>query len=509
MIVIRTNDISEKQLAQIALEIQNRWNVPTFVKMHEIMVAEDDLDPNQSSELFKDFENGLSIIFENLYITAVFRLRRTGKLKYEIQRIPGSELPTWMVEIEQAPKVPEGVFECMHCVLPDTLILGDNKPISDYSQGDLVIGQTGVNQVVQKFARLYEGDLITVKANGLLPVTTTPEHPILAWTSNTTQTHRSGSFRYLRRVSQESWISAKDLVTKNSKSDGNYLVVPIVRGEFESCEIPLCPFIIAHKPNHKGYRSTFPLTTETAWLLGLYTAEGSVVKSDVRFSLSTEEAEISDRIASISRDLGYTSRLVRLNLANSVLVSIPSRVLARAFDNWCGHRASNKRIPDFLLCHKDTRLVASFLRGYEAGEGYTFAKRSGRNPGYVACSTVSRILAQQLQLSYARLGIWANVGIRDRSREAFIMGRRVRLHTKYSVTYSPEPNPKRRRVVFLSNKVLTPIREITRSKYSGVVHNLATLDNTYLVSNAVVHNCGRRFPSDIQLSMHTKLHYIT
>jgi len=115
LIEIRTNDISEKQLAQIALEIQNRWNVPTFVKMHEIMVAEDDLDPRESHELFRDFENGLSIIFDNLNITTAFRLRRAGKLKYKIERIPGSELPTWMAEIEKTPKVPEGVFECPHC----------------------------------------------------------------------------------------------------------------------------------------------------------------------------------------------------------------------------------------------------------------------------------------------------------------------------------------------------------------------------------------------------------
>jgi hypothetical protein len=115
LIEIRTDDISEKQLAQIALEIQHRWEVPTFVKMHEIMVAEDDLEPAQSHELIRDFENGLSIIFENLEITPTFRVLRTGKLRYQIDRIPGSELPTWMHEIEQTPKVPEGVFECLHC----------------------------------------------------------------------------------------------------------------------------------------------------------------------------------------------------------------------------------------------------------------------------------------------------------------------------------------------------------------------------------------------------------
>jgi len=115
LIEIRTDHITEKQLAQIALEIQNRWNVPTFVKMHEIMIADEDLEPRESHELFRDFENGLSVIFENLEITSVFRLRRRGKLKYEIERIPGSDLPGWMAEIEVKPRVPEGVFECMHC----------------------------------------------------------------------------------------------------------------------------------------------------------------------------------------------------------------------------------------------------------------------------------------------------------------------------------------------------------------------------------------------------------
>lgn len=115
MIEIKTNDISEKQLAQIALQIQNRWDVPAFVKMHEIIVVEDDLERTDGQELLKDFENGLSIIFENLEITATFRLRRAGKLKYKIDRIPGSDLPTWMAEIEAEPRVPEGVYECAHC----------------------------------------------------------------------------------------------------------------------------------------------------------------------------------------------------------------------------------------------------------------------------------------------------------------------------------------------------------------------------------------------------------
>src|SRR5579871_3681390 len=115
MIILQTNDISEKQLAQIALAIQDRWEVPAFVKMHEIAIIDDDLDKRAAFELVKDFENGISVIFENLQITSAFRLRRNSKSKYSIERIPGSELPDWMTEIEKPPIVPDGVFVCPHC----------------------------------------------------------------------------------------------------------------------------------------------------------------------------------------------------------------------------------------------------------------------------------------------------------------------------------------------------------------------------------------------------------
>jgi hypothetical protein len=233
-----------------------------------------------------------------------------------------------------------------------------------------------------------------------------------------------------------------------------------------------------------------------------------VTKREVRFSLNSNEGEIAEKITSISKNLGYSTHVTRSKVGNSSVVSITSRVLARAFDAWCGHRAFYKRIPDFLLCHKDLKLLDNFLMGYLGGDFHSYTKRSRRSKGYVSCSTVSRTLAEQLQLAHARLGVWSNVAVRDESTEAIIMGRRVRLHPKYSVTHSLEPNPKRRRVVFLPDKILTPIRSISKSTYEGVVHNLGTTDNTYLVSNAVVHNCGRRFPTDIQLSMHTKLHYL-
>ena len=39
--------------------------------------------------------------------------------------------------------------------------------------------------------------------------------------------------------------------------------------------------------------------------------------------------------------------------------------------------------------------------------------------------------------------------------------------------------------------IITPVKNITKEEYNGNVYNLETEDQTYLVSNAIVHNCAR------------------
>jgi len=90
--------------------------VPAFVKMHEIAIMDDDLDEATASHFIRDFENGLYEIFEYLEMMQSFKLSKGRKKgNYVIQRIPDSEIPQWMVDIETPPTIPEGVFECPHC----------------------------------------------------------------------------------------------------------------------------------------------------------------------------------------------------------------------------------------------------------------------------------------------------------------------------------------------------------------------------------------------------------
>ena len=506
MLAVRSEDFSEKQLAEIALAIQNRWEVPAFVKMHEIVVIDEDIEDRARKDLVTHFEPGIETILQNLDLSQAIRLQRTSKNKYKLERIPGSELPGWTKDIEAQNRVPEGVYECMHCVPPSTIVLGDNKPITEYKIGDAAIGSNGSNTVHRTFNRPYKGQMITIRANGLLPLVITPDHPILISSSHSSR-HWAGERTRSISFSSEKYLAAKDAVAKHSSNDGDYLVVPIIKGNFKEDQISLEPFIKKKKPKHIGFREFLPLNRNTAWLIGLFVAEGSVAE-EARFSIASDEIDIKHRITRIAKSLGYSTFATTAKNANSMLVTIPSRVLARALDHWCGHKAPNKRIPDFLLFHEKVEYLRAFLQGYEIGDGYLGKNKLRGNKMYRSCSTTSKILAQQLQLAYARLGIWASISIKREKMQDVIMGRKVSLHPAYLISYPIHPNNKRTKVRFLNDKLLTPIRAVTKESYEGRVCNLETTDNSYLVSNAIVHNCGKWFGSDLELSMHTKLHYL-
>ena len=71
-----------------------------------------------------------------------------------------------------------------------------------------------------------------------------------------------------------------------------------------------------------------------------------------------------------------------------------------------------------------------------------------------------------------------------------IQGRTVNLRPSYLMSYSTHGTYSK---VF-DDHIATPIRAIDSTEYVGNVFNVETTDNTYLVSNAVVHNCLRMNP---------------
>jgi len=385
-------------------------------------------------------------------------------------------------------------LETACCVPPDTVILGDNKSISEYEPGNIVTSASGLVAVTQTFQRQYSGYMLEVTGRGMLPIRLTPEHPVLT----VARAVKSGKGEYLPGTA---WKKAGELVgAPPVRVKGKFvsptlthdcLLIPRIKGHLDMTGIPLGPYstergLAILKGRRESPPLDFPLTTKTAWLLGIYVAEGWTTKNhDVFFSLGKDETALAAQISRLARSLGYSPQLKERE--TTLVVRFSSSILARALREWSGHLAENKKIPDFILYHKNRSLLKSFLKGYYKGDGNVTVDRRG--PVFDRASTTSKILALQIQLAYARLGYFARVRREPREGTAVIQGRTVRTKDAYSLSLLTS---KRKLADFRINSdfIIVPIRRITKLSYSGEVRNLETSDNTYLVSNAVVHNCS-------------------
>ena len=228
-------------------------------------------------------------------------------------------------------------LETACCVPPQTILLGDNKPISQYRVGDVTTGVSGRAQVVQTFDREYSGELIEVTGRGMLPLLLTPEHPVLVGS----RVIRSGKGEYLDGTS---WKEAGELIEAPPvKRAGCYLLptathdcllIPRVKGYIDMPVVPLNPYATGRglavlKGRRHDPSLRFPLTSRTAWLLGIYVAEGWTTKDhDVFFSLSKGERALAKQVSSIARSLGYNPQVRERETA--LVVRFSSSILARA-----------------------------------------------------------------------------------------------------------------------------------------------------------------------------------
>lgn len=242
----------------------------------------------------------------------------------------------------------------------------------------------------------------------------------------------------------------------------------------------------AHVTYKERVPTRYPLNKETSWLLGIYVAEGCTSKTELKFCFGKHEKDLIEKTCSIISNLGYTPNTYERKSVTTVCIQ--SRVLARAFSEWCGKGAHNKRVPEFILYHKDLELLRAFLHGYFDGDGSYYERPDRRRPT-ISAATVSRTLALQLQLLCARLGYFLRIHRRE-VKDSSIEGRRVKGGTAYYLDVTPDPY--KSSYFILNDYIATPVREIDIVPYEGDVFNLETRDNAYTIHNIIVHNCFAR-----------------
>ncbi len=329
------------------------------------------------------------------------------------------------------------------CVPPNTFLIGSNKPICDIKVGDEVVSRCGrKTKVKEVFKRFYSGTLYTIKARFLLPIRCTEEHPLLV-----TRVTNDGN------TSDTVWMTAKEI--KNSFNKDKYcrfyLNIPILDGSYDTKE-------------WKFENRSFPLTTETAWALGAVIAN-SLDLTSAKF----KHKNTAKRFQNTLSRLGFATVLNKWR--DRYTVQLPTSI-SRIFGELLGKQEKDRHIPDEILFHQDFSILRSFIEGYLDGTGHSRQAKE----------ITSEALAQQLQLASVRLnGMIAvshkQAGFFQRHKQSFI------------VDFAPNKKYWRRPGFFL-----VPIEEVCEEDYQDYVYNLSCEDETYLVSNAVTHNCtGRRW----------------
>jgi len=389
---------------------------------------------------------------------------------------------------------------------PGELILGSNKNIESLKAGDKVFGNNRlIGRVFDTMERDYDGDLFEINARYILPFRVTDEHPILiakVVRNDNYEAYQKGrrKKKTIWNVVEEKWVEAHqigDYIKENDRYHRWCLKIPRLKDGFNITEWKL-----RELQSKKDYcKESFPINPETAWLMGIYIAEGSTSKGLVQIALGAHEEELVNKAVRIFNDLGYNPSVRIRDDYNVASVTVCSTALAELFVEKFGKMAHGKQIPLDLLLHPDKKVVFSLLRGYFDGDGSLY-----RDERRIMASTVSKKLALQIQLLLAKLGYTCIIhkanpkNDRIRNRKVNRLPVYVILITSSKLInklgYDVEEKIWREYGFVKEDAVYVPLTKCNKIPYKGKVYNISTTDETFLVSNVVTHNCANRWGKD-------------
>jgi 2-oxoglutarate ferredoxin oxidoreductase subunit beta len=380
---------------------------------------------------------------------------------------------------------------CPGCVLPGSLIHTnpDVKPIESIKEGDRVLGWDGrYHRVTEVFSHRHHGMMYKIRAKCLGEVTLTPEHPVLLARRAHPKRHNE-KFELI-------WERA-DQIHK-----GDYLAYPIPAEvvPLESLQLP--------SRKAKDRRSTplperVPITPDFLRLAGYYLSEGWIdhrssekdyLEASVCFTVHRKErALVRDIETIVAKLFGLHVSVTERPSRNTIELAVHSARLARAFKEWFGDGAANKKIPHELMLLPPLH-QRELLKGLWRGDGWVDSRRAR-----ASYKTISKTLREQLKLLLLRQGIVPSVyttPARPGHREVysiFVTSARdyERLMEILGVKPKKLPTGKPPSTVIGQNFVMVPVADIETFEYDGPVWNLEVEGvHSYVSECATLHNCG-------------------
>lgn len=401
------------------------------------------------------------------------------------------------------------MYGCLSGDCPVLMADGGFKPLASVEVGDEVVSGEGNKRRVSHLFEYDAEEVVRVKVGGLpTPLLASVNHPFMV--------SPKGGWACVRDKHQFCCPSAfgrKEICLRGC-----------------GCERTISPFVAPTSAYKRAdqlelgdrlvYRfSAAPVEEEIgadeAFLMGLWLAEGSLVKnctngetSSLQFSLhKDEESTVCEAMRTAAASLG-----IRVNVhgpydgdPNTIQVNLsgmPER--ARLWGSWFGSGgAREKRIPVWFQ-NLPREVIVSLLRGYFLGDG------SKNDPLQVQATTVSRSLAFGIQTLLWRIGVAATScyyekdGILPDGKPHLFKGFRVNYALSRVPDYAAvllfghappalKQQPKAH-VVVTEEAAYLPVRELTRLEWNSKVYTLEVEgDHSYVSAGVWSKNSNRNF----------------
>jgi len=386
--------------------------------------------------------------------------------------------------------------EVLHCFKKEgTLINGENRQIDKMKISNKIVSAQGNLIAVEKIgSRHYEGNVLNIKPRGFLPFGVTPQHRFLATTVKWKGFEKPTRTQKRVLIETPKWVEAQNLTTDN------WLCIPKIKPLYETEKIKLGGLITGNKWSVK--LNEIVLDEDFARFLGLYTADGfySEQNGSISIVLGKNETEIKDRLLKFYKDRGIKYHIQKRKDCEALRIIMCSKPLGRFLHKNIGTNAHNKKMPQFILYHKNLNLVKAYLRGELDGDGCIYNKKDNKQNYSIA--TVSQGLALDLQLAFSRFGLIVPINtvkqtpnklIKYKNTENPIIYKLSSNHNKIvEIIEGKEPQNKRQTNHFLETDeyFLTKINKIDIEQFNGEVYNLKSPSENYCVNNIITHNCG-------------------
>jgi len=245
-----------------------------------------------------------------------------------------------------------------------------------------------------------------------------------------------------------------------------------------------------------GVPQTIALTTDFAWLLGIFCAEGAITSHPDRpnscllsFCFGRHEQQLIARTARLLVET-LQARPVIVPRRTTITVEVGQTSTARLLEALCGRGAHHKQVPPPIL-NAPAPVIRAFLEGYLAGDGH-------RTATHAVGLTVSERLALGLFELGLHLGLLPTFFEHTPAPTKVIEGRTVSQSTFYIVKYlrkrfDPGSDARAERSIWRETETsfLVPLRRIERVPYSGEVYNLEVHDpdHSYVAPFLAIANC--------------------